>query len=292
MCDELTAEDNAHYAQTTSQLNRRQFVAGMVGVSLAMYLPTSANAFSVSESYVSVKTPDGNADCYFVHPTNGKHPAVILWPDILGLRPAFELMGKRLAQCGYTVLVVNPFYRNQKAPVVGEGASYEDEATRTAVTALAKTLSPTTHMIDANALVAFLDKHPAVNTRKKIGTMGYCMSGAIAFRTAATIPKRIGAVASFHGGGLVNDTPDSPHLLIPKTKAQFLIAIAQNDDQRDLEAKNVLRRSFVDAKVKAEVEVYEGALHGWCPLDSRVYHQILAERAWNRLLALFETTLA
>jgi carboxymethylenebutenolidase len=238
-----------------------------------------------------VTTPDGKADCYFVHPTNGKHPAVILWPDILGLRPAFEFMAKRLAQCGYAVLVVNPFYRNQKAPVVGEGASYEDEATRNAVTALAKTLSPSTHVIDANAFVAFLDKQAAVNTRKKIGTMGYCMSGAIAFRTATAIPKRIGAVASFHGGGLVNDTPDSPHLLIPKTKAQFLVAIAQNDDQRDLEAKNVLRKSFADAKVKAEVEVYEGALHGWCPLDSRVYNQILAERAWNRLLALFETAL-
>lgn len=292
MCDELTAEDNKLYEQTTGQLNRRQFVAGMVGVSLAMYLPVSANAFSVSESYVSVKTPDGDADCYFVHPTSGKHPAVILWPDILGLRPAFEFMGKRLAQCGYSVLVVNPFYRNQKASVVGEGASYEDEATRTAVTALAKTLSPTTHVIDANAFVAFLDKQSAVNTRKKIGTMGYCMSGAIAFRTAAAIPKRIGAVASFHGGGLVNDTPDSPHLLVPKTKAQFLIAIAQNDDQRDLEAKNVLRKSFADAKVKAEVEVYEGALHGWCPLDSRVYNQVLAERAWNRLLALFDSALA
>lgn len=291
MCDELTAEDNECYAPTTSHLNRRQFVAGMVGVSLAMYLPVNVNAFSVSESYVSVKTPDGDADCYFVHPTNGKYPAVILWPDILGLRPAFEFMGKRLAQCGYAVLVVNPFYRNQKAPVVSEGASYEDEATRTAVTSLAKTLNPATHVIDAKAFVSFLDKQSAVNTRKKIGTMGYCMSGAIAFRTAAAIPKRIGAVASFHGGGLVNDTPDSPHLLIPGTKAQFLIAIAQNDDQRDLEAKNVLRKSFAGAKVQAEVEVYEGALHGWCPLDSRVYDQVLAERAWNRLLLLFETAL-
>jgi carboxymethylenebutenolidase len=292
MCDDHTLNDNERYAQKNGPLNRRQFVAGMVGVSLAMYLPVNANAFGVTESYVTVKTPDGDADCYFVHPTNGKHAAVILWPDILGLRPAFELMGKRLAQCGYSVLVVNPFYRTQKAPVVGVGASYEDEATRTAVTALAKTLSPATHVIDANAFVSFLDKQSSVATRKKIGTMGYCMSGAIAFRTAAAIPKRIGAVASFHGGGLVNDTPDSPHLLIPKTKSQYLIAIAENDDQRDLEAKNVLRKSFADAKVKAEVEVYEGSLHGWCPPDSRVYNQELAERAWNRLLTLFETALA
>lgn len=291
MCDELTAEDNERYAQTTGQLNRRQFVAGMVGVSLAMYLPVSANAISVTESYVTVKTPDGNADCYFVHPSNGKYPAIILWPDILGLRPAFELMGKRLAQSGYSVLVVNPFYRNQKAPVVSEGASYADEATRTAVTALAKTLSPTTHVIDAKALVKFLDKQTAVDTSKKIGTMGYCMSGSIAFRTAAAIPQRVGAVASFHGGGLVSDTPDSPHLLIPKTKAQFLIAIAENDDQRDPEAKTILRKSFADADVKAEVEVYEGALHGWCPPDSRAYNQGQAERAWSRLLVLFKEAL-
>ena len=291
MCDELTQEDNERYAQTASQLNRRQFVAGMVSVSLAMYLPINANALSVSESYVSVKTQDGNADCYFVHPATGKHPAVILWPDILGLRPAFELMGKRLAQSGYAVLVVNPFYRNQKAPVVGEGASYADEATRTIVSALAKTLSPETHVIDAKAFVGFLDQQTVVDATKKIGTMGYCMSGAIAFRTAAANPKRIGAVASFHGGGLVNDTPDSPHLLIPKTKAQYLIAIAENDDQRDLEAKNVLRKSFADANVKAEVEVYTGALHGWCPPDSRVYNQELAERAWSRLLVLFDEAL-
>jgi carboxymethylenebutenolidase len=291
MCDDLTLDDNQRYAQTHGQLNRRQFVAGMVGASLAMYLPLNANAMSVTESTVNVATPDGTADCYFVHPASGKYPAVILWPDILGLRPAFELMGKRLAQSGYAVLVVNPFYRTQKAPVVDPGASYEDEATRTAVTALAKTLSHATHVIDAKAFVSFLDQQAAVDSSKKIGTMGYCMSGSIAFRTAAALPQRVGAVASFHGGGLVNTTPDSPHLLIPKTQAQFLIAIAENDDQRDLEAKNVLRKSFADAKIKAEVEVYTGALHGWCPPDSRVYNQELAERAWSRLLVLFDEAL-
>ncbi len=291
MCDDLTLDDNQRYAQTHGQLNRRQFVAGMVGASLAMYLPLTANAMSVTESTVNVATPDGTADCYFVHPASGKYPAVILWPDILGLRPAFELMGKRLAQSGYAVLVVNPFYRTQKAPVVGPGASYEDEAIRTAVTALAKTLSPATHVIDAKAFASFLDQQAAVDSSKKMGTMGYCMSGSIAFRTAAALPQRVGAVASFHGGGLVNTTPDSPHLLIPKTQAQFLIAIAENDDQRDLEAKNVLRKSFADAKIKAEVEVYTGALHGWCPPDSRVYNQELAERAWSRLLVLFDEAL-
>lgn len=291
MCDDLTLDDNQRYAQTYGQLNRRQFVAGMVGASLAMYLPLNANAMSVTESTVNITTPDGTADCYFVHPASGTYPAVILWPDILGLRPAFELMGKRLAQSGYAVLVVNPFYRNQKAPVVSEGASYADEATRNIVTPLAQTLTPATHVIDAKAFANFLDQQAAVDSNKKMGTMGYCMSGAIAFRTAAALPQRVGAVASFHGGGLVNDTPDSPHLLIPKTNAQFLIAIAENDDQRDPEAKKLLRKSFADAKLKAEVEVYTGALHGWCPPDSRVYNQKLAERAWSRLLTLFESAL-
>lgn len=289
MCDDLTLEDNQRYAQAHG-LNRRQFVAGMIGTSLALYFPVSANALGVTESRVSVPTPDGEADCYFVHPSSGKYPAVVLWPDILGLRPAFELMGKRLAQAGYSVLVINPFYRSQKAPVVGEGASWEDEATRNIVLPLAKALSPATHSTDAKAFIQFLDKQGAVDTGKKVGTMGYCMSGAIAFRTAAAMPERVGAVASFHGGGLVADSAESPHLLIPKTRAQYLIAIAGNDDEREPEAKDVLRKSFASAGIKAEVEVYE-ALHGWCPPDSRVYHQELAEHAWSRLLALFSEAL-
>ena len=286
MCDDLTLEDNERYVKHPGQFSRRQFVTGVVGAGLALYLPVTANAFSVTETRVSVPTPDGNADGYFVYPSSGKYPAVVLWPDILGLRPAFELMGKRLAQSGYAVLVVNPFYRSQKAPVVAEGASFDDEATRNIVIPLAKSLSPATHRLDAKAFIQFLDKQAAVDTRKKVGTMGYCMSGAIAFRTAATVPERVGAVASFHGGGLVNDTADSPHLLIPNTSAQFLVAIAENDDQRDPDAKNVLRKSFAEAHINAEVDVYEGALHGWCPPDSRVYNQEQAERAWSRLLAL------
>ncbi len=292
MCDEHNFQENEDYFKTHSQINRRQFVTGMLGVGLMMYLPMNVNAKSVTQSYVTIKTPDGDADAYFVHPSDGKHPAVLIWPDILGLRPAFEMMGKRLAESGYAVLVVNPYYRTQKAPVVGVGASYDDPDTRTTVQALAKTLSPETNVIDAKAFVAFLDKQKAVDTSKKIGTTGYCMGGPIVMRTAAAIPERIGAAASFHGGGLATDADNSPHLLIPKMKARFLIAVAENDDQRDPKAKDTLASSFAEAGLKAEIEVYNGALHGWCPPDSRVYNEVQAERAWKRLLVTLEEALA
>ena len=292
MCDEHTHQENEAYFKTHASLNRRQFVTGMLGVGLMMYLPVNANAQAVAQSYVTIKTPDGDADAYFVHPSDGKHPAVLIWPDILGLRPAFEMMGKRLAESGYAVLVVNPYYRTQKAPVVGVGASYDDPETRTAVQALAKTLSPETNVIDAKAFVQFLDKQKAVDASKKIGTTGYCMGGPIVMRTAAAIPERIGAAASFHGGGLATDADNSPHLLIPKMKARFLIAVAENDDQRDPKAKETLASSFAEAGLKAEIEVYKGALHGWCPPDSRVYNEAQAERAWSRLLVTLEEGLA
>lgn len=292
MCDEHNFQENEDYFKTHAQINRRQFVTGMLGVGLMMYLPVNANAQAVTQSYVTIKTPDGDADAYFVHPTTGKHPAVLIWPDILGLRPAFEMMGKRLAESGYAVLVVNPYYRTQKAPVVGVGASFDDPDTRATVMALAQTLSPETNVIDAKAFVQFLDKQKAVDTSKKIGTTGYCMGGPIVMRTAAAIPERIGAAASFHGGGLATDAENSPHLLIPKMKARFLIAVAENDDQRDPKAKETLASSFASAGLKAEIEVYKGALHGWCPPDSRVYNEAQAERAWSRLLVTLGEALA
>ena len=292
MCDEHNFQENEDYFKTHAQINRRQFVTGMLGVGLMMYLPMSANAKAVTQSYVTIKTPDGEADAYFVHPSDGKHPAVLIWPDILGLRPAFEMMGKRLAESGYSVLVVNPYYRTQKAPVVGVGASFDDPDTRATVMALAQTLSPETNVIDAKAFVQFLDQQKAVDTSKKIGTTGYCMGGPIVMRTAAAIPERIGAAASFHGGGLATDAENSPHLLIPKMKARFLIAVAENDDQRDPKAKDTLSSSFASAGLKAEIEVYKGALHGWCPPDSRVYNEAQAERAWSRLLVLLREALA
>ena len=291
MCDQHFEEDLKKYMRQPA-MSRRQFGAVSVGVGMAMLLPRSADALDVSESEVNVTTPDGTADCYFVHPTTGAYPGVVIWPDILGLRPAFRQMGKRLAETGYAVLVVNPFYRGRRAPVVPEGASFADPATRETVMPLAQALNATTHVTDARAFVAYLDSHAAVNRNRKVGTMGYCMGGPIVMRTAAAVPDRVGAAASFHGGGLVSQAADSPHLLVPTMKAQFLIAVAENDDQREPETKTVLRDAFAKAGLAAEIEVYAGAAHGWCPPDSAVYNEPQAERAWSRLLALFEKALA
>ena len=291
MCDENFESDLANYTRVPP-LTRRQFAAVSMGAGVAVMLPRAADAQQVTESEVNVKTPDGVADCYFVHPAKGATAGVIVWPDILGLRSAFRQMGKRLAESGYAVLVVNPFYRQAKAPVVPQGASFADQKTRDIVMPLAKGLSATTHTTDAKAFVSFLDGQSAVDKQRKMGTTGYCMGGPIVMRTAAAVPDRIGAGASFHGGGLVTKGPDSPHLLIPQMKAHFLFAIAENDDQRDPEAKNVLRESFAKAKLPAEIEVYAGAAHGWCPPDSAVYNEKQAERAWSRLLVLFKTALA
>ncbi len=291
MCDEHFEEDLANYMRFPP-LTRRQFAAASMGAGVAVMLPRAADAQAVKESDVDVKTPDGVADCYFVHPASGAAAGVLVWPDILGLRPAFRQMGKRLAESGYAVLVVNPFYRQKKAPVVPAGASFADQATRDLVMPLAKGLSATTHVTDAKAFVAFLDSQAAVDKKRKVGTTGYCMGGPIVMRTAAAVPDRIGAGASFHGGGLVTKAPDSPHLLIPTMKAHFLFAVAENDDQKEPEAKNVLREEFAKAKLPAEIEVYAGAAHGWCPPDSAVYNQKQAERAWERLLALFKSALA
>ena len=272
-------------------MTRRQFGALTAGAGLMMMLPRAADALDIVDADVAIETPDGVADAYFVHPASGAHAAVLVWPDILGLRPSVRDMGRRLAESGYAVLTVNPFYRQQRAPVVPEGASVADEATRDLVMPLARALTPATHVTDARAFVAWLDGQPAVDANRKIGTTGYCMGGPMVMRTAATVPERIGAGASFHGSRLVMDDPDSPHLLVPQMQASFLIAIAENDDERDPEAKHVLRASFDTAGLPAEIEVYEGAAHGWCPPDSPVYHERQAERAWDRLLALFETAL-
>jgi carboxymethylenebutenolidase len=213
------------------------------------------------------------------------------WPDALGLRPAFEQMGRRLAESGYAVLTVNQYYRNTRAPILPEGASFQDPATRDTIVPLMGSLSPATHVTDARAFIGWLDQQDAVDTSRPIGTTGYCMGGPITMRTAAAVPDRVGAAASFHGGGLVTDAADSPHLLASQMRAGYLFAIAENDDTTDPEAKNVLRRTFDDAGLNAEIEVYT-AQHGWCPPDSAVYEQEDAERAWARLLVLFGRDLA
>jgi carboxymethylenebutenolidase len=287
MCDQDHFDDDRLEFETRGLVTRRQFGV-LVGAGVMMMLPTVANAVTVTESDVMVTTPDGAADCYFVHPASGAAAAVLVWPDIFGLRPAFRQMGKRLAESGYAVLVVNPFYRTKKAPTADNGAATPIPQ----LMPLAQSLNATTQMSDAKAFIGWLDQQASVARNRKVGTQGYCMGGPIAFRTAAAVPDRVGAVASFHGGGLVTDRPDSPHLLTAKTKAQLLIAIAANDDARSPNEKNVLKETFATAKLPAEIEVYEGAAHGWCPPDSGVYSEPQAEKAWGRLLALYGKALA
>jgi carboxymethylenebutenolidase len=246
----------------------------------------------VLEQDVMVTTPDGEADCYFVHPSKGAHAAVIVWPDIVGIRPAFRMMGKRLAESGYSVLVVNPYYRTVKGPAVPAGSKFSDPGVRDLLMPHARSLSPETCVTDGRAFVKFLDEQAAVDPGRRIGTTGYCMTGSYTMRLAAAIPDRIGAGGSFHGGGLATADPGSPHLLVPQMNAGFLIAIAANDDEKEPNAKVLLREAFDKADVEAEIEVYEGTLHGWCPPDSAVYNQAQAERAWRRLLALFDRELA
>ncbi len=287
MCDERTVADDIKHLRAKG-LTRREFGAVSAGAGLAMLLPRAADAQDVAESEIDVTTPDGVCDSYFVHPSSGAHPGVLIWPDAFGLRPAKRQMAKRLAESGYSVLVVNQYYRSQRAPIV-DSTNFAEVAP--IVRPLMGTLSADTHVRDARAFVGFLDSQSSVDSSRKMGTMGYCMGGPITMRTAAALPDRIGAGASFHGGGLVTDQPDSPHLLVPQMTAHYLFAIAANDDEAEPEAKNVLRDAFAEAGLPAEIEVYEGALHGWCPPDTQVYHEAQAERAWSRLLALFETAL-
>lgn len=292
MCDEDTQRDVENFLKKSGGMSRRKFNKLTAAVGLAALLPPVANAQSVTETDVDVSTADGVADCYFVYPSSGSHAAVIVWPDILGLRPAFRAMGKRLAQSGYSVLVVNPFYRDARSPVVEVGDTFGMPEVRDRVLPMARNLNEETHFTDALAMVSWLDQQEAVDTSRQIGTTGYCMGGPMVMRTMAAVPRRLGAGATFHGGGLATDADNSPHLLIPEMRASMLHCIAANDDENDPEAKNTLRESYAAAGISAEIEVYEGTLHGWCPPDSQVYNEVQAERAWGRLLNLFDAALA
>jgi carboxymethylenebutenolidase len=291
MCDEKTFADQDEHLRQTGALTRREFGALSLGTSLAVLFPRSAGAAEVTGSDVEVTTPDGKADAHFVHPTEGAHPGVLIWPDAFGLRPAMKQMASRLATSGYSVLVVNPYYRVARAPVLPEGADFNDPATRQKIMSLMSKFTPETQTADARAFLSYLDAQPSVARDRKIGTTGYCMGGSFTMRTAAARPDRVGAAASFHGGRLVTDGADSPHLLVPQMKAHYLFAIAANDDQAEPKVKDVLREAFAKAGLPAEIEVYAGTLHGWCPPDSRVYNEAQAERAWSRLLALFQDSL-
>jgi carboxymethylenebutenolidase len=286
MCEQ---DDFGGFAQ--AGMTRRRFGSLALGAGAGLALPGLAFAVDTKGQDVDVKTPAGTCDAYFVHPEQGKHPAVLIWPDIFGLREAFKGMATRLAQAGYAVLVVNPFYRTKRAPTSLPGADFKDPAVREALMALRGSLNADTAQVDAKAFLGFLDKQKATDTKRKAGTMGYCMGGPLVMRTAAALPDRIGAGASYHGGGLATDKPDSPHLLIPSMKASFLIAVAANDDEKEPAAKDTLRAAFAQAKLAAEIEVYAGTKHGWCPTDSPVYDHDQAEKAWERTLALFKTAL-
>jgi carboxymethylenebutenolidase len=291
MCDELTENDNDEFLRQ-HEVTRRDFSKGAVGVAFTMMLPAVANAMDVIEEDVQVETPDGMADCYFVRPAEGAHAAVIVWPDIMGIRTSFRMMGKRLAESGYSTLVVNPYYRTAKGSVVVDGESFSQPDVRERLMPHARTLSPETCVSDGRAFVDYLDAQASVDTSRKIGTTGYCMTGSYTMRLAAAMPERIGACGSFHGGGLATDSDSSPHLLASQIKAGLLIAIAANDDEKEPHAKVMLREAFDATGANAEIEVYEDTLHGWCPPDSVVYNEAQAERAWSRLLVLFKRELA
>jgi carboxymethylenebutenolidase len=279
-----------------NDIGRRDFVL-TVGAGLAA---TSASAEAaaegakdVVETDVEIKTPDGTCDAAFIHPSSGSHPGVLLWPDAFGLRPSMRGMAKRLAASGYSVLVPNPFYRVTKAPFTDASKfdfKNKDDFAKI-MPLMASVNAAGAAEKDAVAYVGFLDAQKQVNKSRKIGTQGYCMGGALVVRTSATVPDRIGAGASFHGGGLVKDTPDSPHLLAPKIKANMYFGIASNDDAKQPDAKDKLKEAFPTA----EVEVYATCLHGWCVPDmpmqdgKPIYNQPEADRAWSKLLALYKS---
>ena len=286
MCD---SDDKGFIVETS--VTRRSVVVGLSSVAAAVGLPTAALAANVVETDVMVKTADGLADAALFHPAGrGKWPAVLLWPDILGLRPVFREMGRRLAAQGYTVLVPNPFYRTRRAPIVTGPFDFADKTAVAKLFELKATLTDSGIDSDTRAYLEFLDRHKQVDRRKGAGVQVYCFSGPFAFRAAALRPDRVRAVATFHGGGLVTKEADSPHLLIPRTRARFLVAIAQNDDHAQPDAKTILKAGFAAANRPATVEVYP-ANHGWCVAGSQTYDEPAAEHAWRELGKLYRATL-
>jgi carboxymethylenebutenolidase len=284
MCD-----DDIHVGLVEEPKPSRRTFGLMTVAGAAM--ASNAYAGAVVEKDVEVKTADGTCDAVLYYPTGkGTWPAVLIWTDIMGLRPVFREMGKRLAAQGHVVLVPNPFYRSKRAPVVDATFDFSKPEERAKVFALRSAMTNDGIDRDAATFVAFLDAQPQTNKKKKVGVQGYCMGGPLSFRTAAAVPGRIAAVGSFHGGGLTTKNPDSPHLLIPKTNAAYLVAVAQNDDKQQPESKDILKAAFAEAKKMATVEVYPAA-HGWCVRGSAVYDEAAAERAWAELTKLYKARL-
>lgn len=292
MCDDFTSQsDDANLARRG--LTRREFTALSAGAALASCAASTGGASNfgsdeLTERMVQIDTADGTADAFFVHPEKGAHPAVIMWPDVAGLRESKKVMARMLAQEGYSVLVVNPYYRGAASPILETFAEWRTPEGRATIAPFRKQLTPAAVTSDAKAHVAYLDRQGSVDTNRGIGSNGYCMGGSFTVRSAAARPDRVKAAASFHGGGLATDAPDSPHALIEKTEASFLFAIGRNDDERDPEAKDTLRAAAEAAGRPAEVEVYP-ADHGWCVPDSPAFDAAAADRAWQRMLALYAT---
>ena len=288
MCD-----DEIHQGTPLDpKLSRRAFGAATFAVTALSAAELQAQA-AVGEKDVSLKTPDGTCDAALFTPGGqGKHPGVLVWPDIMGLRPVFRDMGRRLASQGYVVLVVNPFYRSGPANTVTAGMDFANPEGRAGLMKLAGALNQETAFRDGPAFQAFLDAQPQVDKRKKLGVQGYCMGGPLTIRTAASVPARYGAAITFHGGGLATDKPDSPHLLAPKIKARVVNLIADNDDKRDPTAKDKLKQAFDAAGVSNKEEVYAGCAHGWTVKGSAVYNEAGAERAWAEMSALYTSALA
>lgn len=299
MCDDITENENGvvdggHWL-LGQRLARRDIGLIASGAAMAAMLPGCATAqpgssdganLRTTSARVSFATPDGTADGFFVHPARGRHPAVLLWPDIAGSRPAYEAMATRLAAAGYAVLVMNQYYRSQPAPVLASFAEWRSPEGQARLRPMIAAITPDGTMRDAVAAIGWLDAQPQVDTRAKVGSIGYCMGGPHTFRTAAAVPTRVGAIGSFHGGGLVTAAADSPHLLLPRMQAALLVAVAQNDDARAPADKDTLRAAATAAGRPAEIEVYP-AQHGWCTIDAPIYDREQAERAWARMLALF-----
>jgi carboxymethylenebutenolidase len=286
-------------ADEKNDLSRRDFVAMSLAAGLAAATgPASAAGLPVVDDNVEIKTADGTCNAAFIHPAAGSHPGVLIWADAFGLRPALRDMGKRLAAEGYSVIVPNPYYRVTRDPGIDTATfNFSNPPDRAKLTPLMGSINAAgAAERDATALIAFLDAQRQVDKSKKVGTQGYCMGGPLVVRTSAAVSNRVGAGASFHGGGLVTDAPDSPHLLAPKIHARMYFGVAANDDQRQPDAKDKLKAAFAAANVPAEIEVYP-AQHGWCMPDMPsgggppIYSKPDAERAWGKLLALYKAAL-
>jgi carboxymethylenebutenolidase len=298
-------QDQETADESSSDLSRRDFVAMTVAAGVtagvaATMAPATYGAMPVTETDVMIKTPDGMCDAAFIHPTAGSHPGVIIWTDAFGLRPSMRDIGKRISAEGYSVLVPNPFYRVAKSPVFTDVSnfSFQNKDDMAKLGPLMGSINaPGAAEKDAVAFIGFLDSQKEVNKSKKIGTQGYCMGGPLVVKTCAVMPDRVGAGGSFHGGGLVSDKPDSPHLLASKIKARMYFGIASNDDMRQPDAKDKLKAAFAAANVPAEIEVY-GSMHGWCVPDMPagggvpIYNKPDAEKAWTKLVALYKVGLA